>query len=436
MKKISLIAAIALASSSLGAASLEEAIKGVKVNGNSFIRHISNTGLNDGGSGYAMRFVLDLATGNERGFNFGGGLFYQYGGTPTAGIRSDGSVNGSRGDRVTGSGGNAFGISTLWAQYGWETANNTITVGKLKLATPISSGATDRGVGALATSNPVDGLTLVLGWFDSWAADNQYIGGIWTRIPGGTTDSGVAATTNMGNNITAVGINGDYSNFKFKAWYFNIASLANALFGEFKVGNDFSFAAQVAYTDVYNNPMLADGTFVSGTGFTPGANNATSRGLYTLQLAAKPANWFSAKAGFVGSFGDGYGVALNNTASFNIAGKWWYDNFGDGRNGFAYSGRGGKRDTHINVWYVAGKASVSIVDIGLDVVGISGKNQYATSKTSGSTGGVAVADRTFYEITPSFDINLAKGAKLSAYYAMAFGQIDAQRVWAQVSYAF
>lgn len=431
MKKISLIAAIALASSSLGAASLEEAIKGVKVDGSSFIRHISNTGGDDGGSDYIMRLVLDLSTGNKSGFNFGGGLFYHYGGTPTHGSRSDNAVDGSRGSRTLG-GGNVFGVSTLWAQYGWEAANTTITGGKLKLATPISSAATDRGVGVLATSNPVDGLTLALGWFDSWSADNQYIAGIWTS--GGNIGAGAS----MGNNLSLIGVNGDYDNFAFKAWYFNIGNMANSLFGEFSVGKEYSFTAQVAYTDVYNSATLALGgllgTGLLGSNDVVGKQISSSRGLYTLQVATKPTDWLLARAGFVGSFGSGYGVALNNTASFNLAGKWWYDNFGNGRNGFSWNGQGGIENTHINLWYLAGKASVSIVDIGLDIAGISGKNQFAISK--GNDGKPESGNKTFYEITPSVDINIAKGAKLSAYYAMVFGQVDAQRVWAQVSYKF
>lgn len=427
MKKISLITAIALASSSLGAASLEEAIKGVKVDGSSFIRHISNTGANDGGSGYIMRLVLDLSTGNKSGFNFGGGLFYQYGLTPKFGDRSDNAVGGSRSSRITNetTGGSVFGVSTLWAQYGWEAANTTITGGKLKLATPISSAATDRGVGALATSNPVDGLTLALGWFDSWSADNQYIGGIWT-----SSNEGIGKNASMGNNLSLIGVNGNYDNFAFKAWYFNIGNMANSLFGEFNIGKEYSFTAQVAYTDVYNSATFALGGLGNiGNNDFVGKQISSSRGLYTLQVATKPTDWLLARAGFVGSFGSGYGVALNNTASFNLAGKWWYDNFGNGRNGFSWNGQGGIENTHINLWYLAGKASVSIVDIGLDIAGISGKNQFAISK--GNSG-----NKTFYEITPSVDINIAKGAKLSAYYAMVFGQVDAQRFWAQVSYKF
>lgn len=433
MKKISLIAAIALASSSLGAASLEEAIKGVQVDGSAFIRHISNTGADDGGSDYIMRLVLDLSTGNKSGFNFGGGLFYHYGGTPTFGTRSDGAVDGSRSSRSAGiSGGNVFGVSTLWAQYGWEAANTTITGGKLKLATPISSATTDRGVGALATSNPVDEITIALGWFDSWSADNQYIGGIWT-----SGNNGLGASASMGNNLSLIGVNGNYDNFAFKAWYFNIGNMANSLFGEFNIGKEYSFTAQVAYTDVYNSATLALGGGLLGanlgTNDVVGKEISSSRGLYTLQVATKPTDWLLARAGFVGSFGSGYGVALNNTASFNIAGKWWYDNFGNGRNGFSWNGQGGIENTHINLWYLAGKASVSIVDIGLDIAGISGKNQFAISQ---GNNGQSESDKTFYEITPSVDINIAKGAKLSAYYAMVFGQVDAQRFWAQVSYKF
>lgn len=435
MKKISLITAIALASSSLGAASLEEAIKGVKVDGNSFIRYISNTGADDDGSDYVMRLVLDLSTGNKSGFNFGGGLFYHYGGTPTFGSRSDGAVDGSRSSRSAGKeGGNVFGVSTLWAQYGWEAANTTITGGKLKLDTPISSATTDRGVGALATSNPVDEITIALGWFDSWSADNQYIGGIWTSTSGSNGNNGngdIGKNASMGNNLSIIGVNGNYDDFAFKAWYFNIGNMANSLFGEFNIGKEYSFTAQVAYTDVYNSATFA----LTGNNNSITARQiSSSRGLYTLQVATKPTDWLLARAGFVGSFGSGYGVALNNTASFNIAGKWWYDNFGNGRNGFSWNGQGGIGDTHINLWYLAGKASVSIVDIGLDIAGISGKNQFAISQ--GNNGKTESGNKTFYEITPSVDINIAKGAKLSAYYAMVFGQVDAQRFWAQVSYKF
>lgn len=438
MKKISLITALALAASSLSAAPVEELIKGASIDGSSFFRYISNSGRNDGGQGFVMRALANINSGNIEGFSFNLGLFYHYGGTPTQGSKSDDATNGSRADRNTGTAGNAFGLSTLFVKYAFDASKTAITAGKMRLATPITNAINDRGVGVLATNSDVTGLTIAAGFFDSWSADNQYIGGIFSA-------GGAGAGQNIGNNIATVGFIGNYDPVTFQLWYFNIDKVANTIFGEFSAGKMYQFKLQVAYTNMY-----AASTFkLSGERPSPGllfdgTAGAKSRGLYTAQLALKPMPEFGARLGFVGSFGSGYGVALNNEATFSKGGKYWFDNWGNGRNGFSIFGQGGNEDTHINVWYLALTSKVSIVDIGLDIAGISGKNQYTVSSikqptddgTDRKVGGANSGNRTFYEITPSLDINITKQAKLSAYYAIVFGQINAQRLWTQVSYKF
>lgn len=437
MKKISLITALALAASSLSAAPVEELIKGASIDGSSFFRYISNSGRNDGGQGFVMRALANINSGNIEGFSFNLGLFYHYGGTPIQGSTSDDAVNGSRADRLTGSAGNAFGLSTLFVKYAFDASKTAITAGKMRLATPITNAITDRGVGVLATNSDVTGLTIAAGFFDSWSADNQYIGGILS------TTTGAGAGQNIGNNIATIGFMGNYDPITFKLWYFNIDKVANTIFGEFSAGKMYQFKLQVAYTNMYAASTFKLSGNRSGLLFD-GTAGAKSRGLYTAQLALKPMPEFGARLGFVGSFGSGYGVALNNEATFSKGGKYWFDNFGNGRSGFSIFGDGGFEDTHINVWYLALTSKVSIVDIGLDIAGISGKNNYTVSArktptddgTNRKVGGANSGNRTFFEITPSLDINITKQAKLSAYYAIVFGQINAQRLWTQVSYKF
>lgn len=442
MKKISLITALALAASSLSAAPVEELIKGASIDGSSFFRYISNSGRNDGGQGFVMRALANINSGNIEGFSFNLGLFYHYGGTPTAGSRSDDAVNGSRADRLTANAGNAFGLSTLFFKYTFDASKTAITAGKMRLATPITNAINDRGVGVLATNSDVTGLTIAAGFFDSWAADNQYIGGIFSA--GGGQAAG--ATRNVGNNIATIGFIGNYDPVTFQLWYFNIDRVANTIFGEFSAGKMYQFKLQVAYTNMYAASTFRLSGNTTGLAFNGAAPSAgaKSRGLYTAQLALKPMPEFGARIGFVGSFGSGYGVALNNEATFSKGGKYWFDNWGNGRNGFSIFGQGGFEDTHINVWYLALTSKVSIVDIGLDIAGISGKNQYTVSALKVPTGEgtdrklstTNSGNRTFYEITPSLDINITKQAKLSAYYAIVFGQINAQRLWTQISYKF
>lgn len=436
IKKISLVTTLALAASSLSAAPVEELIKGTSIDGSSFFRYISNSGRNGGGQGYIARFLADVNSGNLGGLSFNLGLFYHYGGTPTQGTKSDNATNGSRADRTIQGGGNAFGVSTLYSTYAFDTTKTAVSFGKMRLATPISNAINDRGVGVLATNQDIAGLTIAAAFFDSWAADNQYIGGMFS--------AGAASKVDIGSNLVAVGFNGNYDVANFKLWYFNIDKFANSLFGEFSTGQAYQFKAQVAYTNLFGAATLkTSGTTNNGDlnplKFFGGANGAKARGLYTLQIALKPIESVGARVGFVGSFGSGYGVALNNEATFSKAGRYWFDNFGNGRNGFSLFGQGGAEDSHINVWYIALSSKVSIVDLGLDFVGISGKNNYAVDarKENGNKiASVNAGNRTFYEITPQIDVNITKQAKLSAYYAAIFGQINAQRFWTQVSYKF
>lgn len=435
MKKISLIAAFALAGSSLGAVSLEDAIKGATIYGNSYIRYVSNTGTNDGGQGYSMRFVADINSGNIANSNlsFNAGIFYQHGGTIRAGVNTDDAVNGSR---VEGGYGNpalaSSGLSTLWARYSFTQSKTEITGGKMRINSPISETTLDRGVGATITNNDIDGLKVTASYYDSWVSDTYYLGGIQSA-------QNKTTKQNTGNGMAMIGFDGEYGMSKFKVWYANIDKFMNTIFGEYSIGDNYEFKAQIAYTDMYKNAMLRESGKRVWYKFD-GTDGAKSRGLYTLQFTMKPINEFATRIGYVGSFGSGYGVALNNQASFSKAGRWWYDNYGDSRNGFAFSGQGGKQDTHINIWYVAMQGKVSIVDLGLDIVGISGKNNFAVSAYKSPTGGkiaeVNAKDRTFFEITPSIDLNITKGAKISTYYAIVFGQINVQRLWTQFSYRF
>lgn len=437
MKKISTMAAVALTCSSLtslSAASVEEFIKGTSIDGSSFFRYITNGGENDGGQGYIMRVLADINSGNIEGFTFNFGLFYHYGVTPLQGTTSDTATNGSRADRMLSGGGNVFGVSTLYANYEFESTKTQINGGKMRLATPISNKINDRAVGAIATNKDINGLTISLAYFDSWSADNQYIGGMFSA-------GGDGALADIGNNLAALGFTGDYSSVKFQLWYFNIDKVANTLFGEFSTGNKYQFKAQVAYTNMYQNATFK----FSGSrnhhafGGVEGASGAKSRGLYTLQLALNFMPEFATRMGFVGSFGSGYGVALNNEATFSKGGKWWFDNFVNGRNGFSLFGQGGIENTHLNLWYLAFTSKVSIVNIGLDIAGISGKNQYAVSTIEGINGkesGANIKNRTFFEVTPSVDVNITKQLTFSAYLAFVFGQIDAQRLWSQFSYKF
>ena len=444
MRKVSVVAALALAASSLSAAPIEEVIKGASVSGSSFFRYISNSGRNDGGQGYIARLVADLNSGNIEGFTFNFGLFYHNGGIPAAVTKSDLAVGGSRADRSLGMNvaGNVFGLSTLYGKYAFESTKTAITGGKMKLATPISSAANDRAVGVMVTNSDIAGLTLAGAYFDSWAADNQYIGGFMGNI-GKTniTKDGVTTTAgqllNVGNNLAAVAVIGKLDAVNFQAWYFNIDKIANSVFGELSVGDTYQLKAQVAYTNMFHqvraklNGARTDALIFGGQADA----GAKSRGLYTIQLSTKPMDGLFLKAGFVGSFGDGYGVALNNVASLSVGGKYWYDNFGNGRNGFSLFGQGGTVNSNIAVWYLGGSYKYSILKVGLDIAGVSGKNNYWMSAKDGKALGNG-GNKSFTEITPSLDVSITKKATFSAYYSMIFGQVSMQRFWTQISYKF
>lgn len=91
-------------------------------------------------------------------------------------------------------------------------------------------------------------------------------------------------------------------------------------------------------TSINKNPFFS----VKSASIPSGNLDATNRGIYTAQISGKYES-LNAKIGLIGSFGDGYGVSIDNVDSINKEGKYWYDTSGSQYNGFGIFGKGGKK---------------------------------------------------------------------------------------------
>lgn len=131
----------------------------------------------------------------------------------------------------------------------------------------------------------------------------------------------------FGNDLFALGILGDkkeLNNINFSLYGFHIsklidytifASLDYAL--EFTKTANLNFEIQALNTSINKNPFFS----VKSASIPSGNLDATNRGIYTAQISGKYES-LNAKIGFIGSFGDGYGVSIDNVGSINKEGKY------------------------------------------------------------------------------------------------------------------
>ncbi|RAX54648.1 hypothetical protein CCY99_02475 [Helicobacter sp. 16-1353] len=426
----------------------ESLISKLSLDGMAFIRYVTDSGQNAGGQSWIFRIAPGLTLHDINGFSFNAGILYHYSAVPVQGFTTDGAVGGSRATRdlfITG--GNAFSINTLWGKY--QFSKTSITLGVNRLISPFTDPGNDRAVGGTLISNDISNIMLFAGYYDSVALENALYN----------------YSLSWGNNLGILGVNGNYDLFGFKLWYFNFDKITNGVFGEFKVGKEYAFTAQVAYNDMFKSPTYKGvsvngvkyphsqpfGYFINdGSGRFVGINGnrkisdnvAKSRGIYAFRISAKPLDSLNLRVGYTGSFGAGYGVGLEPNAIMT-GGRWWNFNSGLGGNGLGLFGAGANENSHINHWYFAiDYKIIQDLMVNLDISGISGKNDFVTfarMQNGTKVGGIQdyrMGNATLTEFSPSISYNLTKSTKLWAYYALTIGQVQANRIWLEMIYRF
>lgn len=465
MTKISLAALVAMGALTCANAktSLEEAIKGTTISGYAYGQLTSMFGDDASGSAFRSRVYANINTGAIGGFSVGTRLYASMGGgSPNGGTflanSGSGTANGSPADTFP------VGLYALYGnmdftEYGSKT---TLMAGKLNIMTAFNATEWDYGYGVYASNEDIEGVKISAQVFGAWATDN-----------GNSISSLVADPNNQGNFLT------QYSDgvvTEQPLYIVGVEAGGEKLAGasvKFYAGHatkmiDYMLAADLAYTisgvTIQSQVAVMDvdtsSKYFSTTSqkhiVANGAYadlSANLRGLYNIQLAYESKDvGFSAKGGFTGSFGDGYGALLNNS-SFNMGGQFWYDTLASGANGYGMTGAGGMKhitnntlqNTDIMVGYVGvAYTGVKSLKLGLDYAFVGGNNNYALmAKGLANTANVTNQaptgnmNATFHEVSFTasygfFDNKLT----LSGLIGSTFGDLQMARARMKVQYSF
>lgn len=457
--KISLATLVALGTFTCANAetALEEAIKGTTISGYAYGQFTSMFGDDASGSAYRSRVWANINTGAISGFSLGTRIFASMGqGAPNGGrfLDNSGIPNATA----------AFGMYSLYGKYSFEALGSKTTLmgGKLNIMTPFNDNAWDYGYGLYVSNEDIEGIKFTAQGYAAWALDNG--NAMYTTL-GTTIKNGASISTQ--NPLFIFGVEGSKDKLAGAAFKFYAATSPDTI--DYLVFGDVSYTildtgvtlqSQVAVAGVDTNNKAFSYDFASSS-----TNNtdltAKLRGLYNIQLGYDNKDiGFSAKAGFTGSFGDGYG-ALLNYASFNMGGKFWYDTVSS-YNGYGITGVGGHKrvtlnadgsfgteNTDIMVGYVGVQyTKVANLTLGLDYAFVGGNNNYARmvkSRDNAIANATSIEDAlnafntnaTFHEVTFSASYAfIPKKLTLSGLVGSTFGDLQMGRARVNLNYSF
>lgn len=450
-------------------------LDGIEAKGFAFARYTTIDGAGASGADQQMRMKLDLTTGKVEGWSFTGGLMFNMGSSnPTTTSNTNYATQGSMAI-VSGKGYNdRFGVAVFSVNKEIATQNTKteFSVGRMNLVNVFADKSTDAGNGGkvrFVTNN--NGITYGAEYFDSWVTSHVVYNARRASLGGNdnnTANSAIPTTTgSLGNDLVILSLKGD--NVAGSKFSFNVAlGHANRVLDYLAfVDAKYDFGGmyvlgQVSATGMSKNAnfMLPSGdktgtswTQTAGQPFFPpssfsytGFNNgdwASNRGIYNIQIGYKNKEApVSAKLGFVGSFGDGYGTLLDSKGGIDVAGKFWINNYDTTNEGFGFMGAGGRSGTSIYVAYLAldyklGKAWKA----GLDYSFITGNNNYpfVVNAVAGSLKDRLMQDNakgiTYHEIAPSITYKVGK-VSATAYYGRNLGDVNYGKGRVEIRYDF
>lgn len=431
----------------------KNAVNDLKVSGFGFARYFGIAGKNGSGFSQQYRIKLDVTTGKVYGYSVTGGIFFSQGSsTPDLGSTTNSAVQGSRGTAYNDNFSDRFNIATIYGskEFSINSTKTQIDLGKLNLNTPFNDKTLDLATGGQVNiKQSIDGgeMRYYAGFFDSWMSDSFAYN--IRRLVTGDTGQMNAASLGIGNNLSLVGASGKLmkGDLSFQVYGGNIWRLFNFIgFGDvaykFSAGdNKFGILAQVATAFLNSDRRFLyvdkPNTFLS-------ENSANTRGIYNLQFNYK-LHKFSAKLGYLGSFGDGYGVLLDYKGGIDTAGKIWNGNMDATYDGLGAFGAGGFKGSSINVAYLAASYGINNVKVGLDVAYVFGNTHVpllkvtdskAGSFTESSRGSQNFTNANFVEITPSITYNFTKKFEISLLAAGIVGDINFFKTRAEMKYTF
>lgn len=457
--KISLATMLALGTLTCASAktTLEEAIKGTTISGYVYGQMTSQFGADVHGNVFRTRAWMNLNTGSVGGFSVGTQAWASVGGASNETGKAFLAASGSPHDTLP------VGLLAVYGnmdftEYGSKT---TLQGGKITIQTPFNDSTWDSGYGIYVSNQDIEGVKFAAQVLGAYALDDDYDNGQYIDL----------STTSVLSKSSASSYDHPLYIFGVEAGGEQLAGAGIKLYAahstkvfDYMIMGDVSYTfsgvtlqSQIAVTDVdvegdkFSDPLGKKGV-------------AELRGLYNIQASyANQDLGFSAKAGFTGSFGDGYG-ALMNYASFNMGGQFWYDIGGSNAdqnqlsggsaNGYGLNGAGGyKRKTSTASGVVTEKTDIMVIyagvqysgvknlKVGLDYAYIGGNNNYRLTATASdaalSTWANNGESSEFHELSLTasyafFDNKLT----VSGLMGTTFGDVEMMRARMNVKYSF
>lgn len=399
--------------------SLLDALKGTTIGGYAYGQYTSMFGKDASGGAFRVRTAINVDTGAYEGFSVGTRIFASQG----KGSGDGGTLLGNSKSPSSDPAYNApipLGLQVLYGRMAFQSTATVIEAGKINIATPFSDSNFDAGTGVSFKNQDISGITFNLQAYGVWGLDN----GNSISSAGNSSDS----------TMIIAGVSGDPKEFGvgFNAWVAHIFDTVNFLaYGDVQYSiSGLTLSGKVAATQVNtdntlfrpSNPKLA----------------AELRGLYNVQVAYALGDTTIA-GGYTGSFGDGYGVLLNNSA-FNMGGNIWWD---VASNGYGMLGAGGVKNSNGNastimVAYASVKyKGIKSLSMGLDYAFVSGDNNYALmAKGKQNNAGAANKNVTLHEVSATLGYAFSEKLALSAIVGSTFGDLAMGRARMRLTYSF
>lgn len=447
--KISLATLLALGTLTCVSAktTLEEAIKGTTISGYVYGQMTSQFGNDVHGNVFRTRAWMNINTGAVGGFSVGAQGIATLGAGSNNSGKSFLAASGAPHDTIPVGLLAVYGNMDL-SEYGTKT---TLQGGKITIKTPFNDNTWDSGYGIYMSNEDIAGVKFAAQILGAYSLDDDFSSGSYT-------DANTIQDITKWDGTLGVTTKSAATSYDHPLYIFGVEAGGEQLAGagiklyaahstkvfDYMIMGDVSYTiagvtlqSQVAVTDV-DVSATADSRFSDPLGL----KNAELRGLYNIQASyANKDLGFSAKAGFTGSFGDGYG-ALMNYASFNMGGQIWYDIAGGANgNGYQLNGVGGKKDSNIMVGYVGITYSgVKSLSLGLDYAYVGGDNYYALASTAQATTKASVAANkgaTLHEVSFTASYGFFDN-KLNLYglIGSTFGDVEQSRGRVKVTYSF
>ena len=414
---LSLAGALVLAISA-NAQSLEEAIKGVEVSG--FLRYeyednrFKNQGFNSnneksGDVEHTWHAEAEFKTPVQNNVALNLGIYYDN----SQNVNHGKGLYDDKGDLISESLGYGlgagkdgdFGVSTFNALITPDSTSTYITLGKMRLDTPLNDSGEDRGTGVLVVNNDLPNISFVAGAFDSWALDD-----FKDDLPEGTSVAKPLYTlAALGNWELEIG------SVESQLWYFHIDDIIDsAFFGQLGLYHTyFHINGQYVYTKTDNNDTAAG--IIGALGVELENNKIQTSDFISIEAGVDFENLqipLALNLGYITNTQDNFAVSLDDEGALQKVGAVWFDNYDATGVNFSalYGAIDNNKKKDLDVFYASlSYGLLENLSIGVDY--INGKNKINNITTSVTT------DIDFYEVTPHLTWNYNENLEIFTYYA-------------------